>query len=188
MVDNAVSAHVADRALVSFFQDNRDLARIYARRVHSLGAANCAITFEDVVQELEIKLYEVLVSFGKKYARYLEGKTDKEPTSNVRAYCARALQNYAIDIGRRLAHENSRYVPLQPQHAQIADEDSAVQYSSTSLAVMYHGVDVTANLPGRKRIAFSLYLRGYTSVGVCRSTLTKIIRKQAQSLNQREFA
>ena len=169
------------------------LAKYYAKKVYHLE--KIAYEQDDILQDFRIKLYEVILCYGRSWSRYKQ--TGRRKPIPMRFYIKSALANKVYDYiskieGKHGADNSRRAIVLNGNSFESIDYGvnnpnySEISYENNTY--MLSGIDLLGNLnPFEKRI-YSMYLKG-TSVKKLHNTFKSIsvnalIHKQKVYLSQ----
>lgn len=147
-----------------FFDKYRYLATEYAKRVH--GYEKQGLEFEDIVQEMNIKIFMSIKGFARRWKEYKE--TGKMKPAPIEFWIRRSLVNKVGDFIKRLNYDNIHNQNKLSIGSDGVDVgvliDSDIVFDMEGLKCSINGYDmlkyVQQNDDDKKR-CFMLYLQGF---------------------------
>jgi hypothetical protein len=150
------------------FHRHEYLSIYYAKKLYDLK--KIAYEQDDILQDFRMKLYEVILAYGRSWSRYKQ--TGKRKPIPLRFYLKSGMSNHVYDYigkiqGKFGANNANRAVILNGDTFDTIDfgvhnpNFSDINYEENTYVV--NGVDLLANLKGREKTIYSMYLKG-TSV------------------------
>jgi len=149
----------SEKTLEKLFAQYEPMANTYAARVFDYN--QLGFEFEDLVQELRIKIYTSIKSYLSRLADYNAGRIKKKPVP-MKYYIQTALSNKVRDFIKSIISENFKQSIDDLGYDYGICQESSISPEDNEFIV--NGVDLLENLHGKQRAIFSLYLRGYNNI------------------------
>lgn len=150
------------KASEKLFEKYLYLADIYAGKLNN--AHLIGFTKDDVAQELRIKLFNAVKSYGKRWYEYRQ--TGKYKPVSLETFLRTTMNNRLIDFMNMIQTEasNHYHAPIQTvgevsvEIGYNCDFDTTMDFSEHAYIIA--GVDLLADLEPRKALCFSMFLKG----------------------------
>lgn len=153
------------------------LAAKYARRLYFNDVT--AWEYEDLLQEMKLKIYMSIKSYGKRYLKYMRGQAAK-PTP-IRYYVEMALNNRCMDM-MRLFKKDAVKMSIDEANYEIGATCNSVCDPETNTFII-NDVDLCEGLTKRERVVWVMYLKGHNI-----TMLLKVDKKAIQIVaNQKHY-
>ncbi len=140
----------------TLYKKYEPLARKYANKV--FGYECTAFEYEDILQELKIKIFESIKAYGRRWIKYQEGTATKPVP--LQYYLETACANRVRDFARTISIENLHSSIDEMNYDYGTEDNCTVDLSNNEFKV--NDIDLLQGLQGVERVAFNLFLRGYT--------------------------
>lgn len=131
------------------------LASRYANKIFSYE--QLSFEREDLVQEFRIKIFTTIKAYGRRWLQYRRGLSTKPVP--LKYYLAAACSNKMRDFTKYITRENYKISLDEISYDYGVCDDTVICVESNTFVL--RGIDLLEGLVGKKRIVFSLYLRGY---------------------------
>ena len=167
-------------AATKLYQSYEHLANIYVSKLYNFD--RLGMERQDVAQELKLKIYTTVISYGRRWKEYKEsGKYKPIP---LLFYLQRALNNKLKDMMNHITNQAKiRGISIQESNFDYG-HDSNGDYTIIDFKtkeVMVKGIDLLDGLDNYKSNIFCLYLKGFPI-----KTISKAFKKEDASLVIRE--
>lgn len=145
-----------------FFNRYEHIANNYAKQLFNLK--NIAYEKDDILQEFRIKLYNVILAYGKAWGNYRE--TGKRKPVPIPFYIKGAMSNFKYDYIQKIQAESTRFIQTSSDFDRIdygVDDQSFNQIDFTKNSIVINNIDIMKNITCKvqKRI-YAMYLKGYS--------------------------
>lgn len=143
------------------------LAEIYAKRISSYESLG--FEKDDIVQDLRVKIYTCILSYGKAYSEYLA--TGKYKPVPIKIYITSGLLNLLRDKYEYLRRRKHEAQSFSFQQDQIDVGEHIEEKYNLSNKYELCGVDLCMGLSGTEKLIFQMYLKGHTPQSIRRNIL-----------------
>lgn len=147
--------------LEKLFLKYRPLCKKYASRVFNYERYGYEL--QDIVQEMEEKVYTALITYGETYSEYL--RTKKYKPVPLEPYLKSALANKVKDYIRKFNEqsvENVDKISIYSNTFDVGEYNTMIsEFDITNNVFVINDVDLCEGLENKERMAFVLYLKGF---------------------------
>jgi len=165
------------------------LANIYASKLYNYELLG--MERQDIVQELKLKVFTTIVSYGKRWKDYKE--TGRYKPIPLLYYLQRAINNKLKDMMRHITDQSKiRGISIQSTNFDygnnFSNDYTIIDFKNKE--VLVKGVDLLDGLDKYKSNIFCLYLKGFPiktiSKAFRKEDVSTVIREQVVKLQKQE--
>lgn len=159
------------------------LAKFYARKIFNAG--HISMDLKDLEQEFKLKLYSSILSYGNRWADFLEGKVSRPVP--LKYYLKLACVNKVKDFIKFINREQAM-LPIDGLSFDYGIEDSSVDIERGVYAI--NDIDLLQGLNDKEKKIFVLHLKGFKLFTIKKvlkneekgTTIERVIREQSNKL------